>query len=103
MKLRNTKILLLGMVIIIAFSGSIFFFPMNIDGKYTCLYHRLIDHSHPLTDVMISDHKMNHHHSTLLSNYLHLYALPWWISIGLVSLCIYLVLRFRNSVAKKES
>ena len=29
--------------------GTVFFFPLDIDGKYTCFYHGIIDHAHGVT------------------------------------------------------
>ena len=114
---------------LIATSGSIFFFPMNIGEKYTCFYHRIFDHSHPVSDANASghfqdgkknlsksgDHNLNdmasrhnntettHHGSLLLDNYLHQYAFPWWASVGLLALCIYLLLKTKRKVRTDKS
>jgi len=34
--------------ILITCLGTIIFFPLNINGKYTCIFHRIFDHSHPV-------------------------------------------------------
>lgn len=125
---KNKKIYL-GIIILIATAGSLFFFPMNIGGRYTCFYHRLFDHSHPVTQVSGMDHQQDmeermstagnqnlsdnanrevstqttHHGSILLDNYLHQYAFPWWASIGLLALGIYLFLKIKRNLKEKES
>jgi hypothetical protein len=131
MKLKqiNNKKLTLGIIILITISGSIFFFPINIGGKYTCFYHRIFDHTNPVSDINEMDHhhKVNtnlsksenydlhnqvsgnsinntpHHGSLLLDNYLHQYAFLWWTSIGLLALCIYLVLKIKQNINVNES
>ena len=128
-RLFKNKKLSLGIIILIAVSGSIFFFPINIGGKYTCFYHRIFDHTHPVSDINVMDHhhKVNtnlsksensklqnkvsgnamnntpHHSSLLLDNYLHQYAFLWWTSIGLLALCIYMVLKIKQNINVNES
>lgn len=127
-KLFKNKKLSLGIIILIAISGSIFFFPMNIGGKYTCFYHRIFNHTHPVSDINAMDHHQKgnanlsksenydlhdqvsangknntfHHGSLLLDNYLHQYAFLWWTSIGLLALCIYLVLKIKQNITVNE-
>jgi len=44
------KYLIIG--IVITTSGTVFFFPVTIDGRYTCVFHRIFDHSHPVSNVV---------------------------------------------------
>jgi hypothetical protein len=128
-KMFKSKKFYLGIIILIATSGSIFFFPMNLGEKYTCFYHRIFNHSHPVSDVnALNQHqdgknnlsksgdnnlsngtsKQNNsetsqHGSVLLDNYLHQYAFPWWASVSLLALCIYLLLKIKRKVRTDES
>ncbi len=112
------------MILLITTAGTVFFFPMNIGGKYTCYYHRIINHSQPVLNVNTLDHhqegiedisksgnhnlsdvvsnqdntKSSHHGSLLLDNYLHQYAFFWWASVGIFALCISLLLRLKKNV-----
>ena len=95
------------MIIFIAAAGVIFFFPMNIAGRYTCFYHRLFDspqsagtaavvHSH-MDHSGVSDRAdESHGQSVLLENYLHHYAFLWWASVGMLALFGYLFLKARR-------
>ena len=124
----NTKIIYLSMLLLIASAGTIFFFPMNIDGKYTCFYHRLFDHTHPVSEASgpkqhdegrqdlsisaghslrskvmeIDEINPSHHNSDLLDTYLHQYALPWWASVGLLAFTIYLIPKLKKSLRQKN-
>ena len=127
-RLFKAKKFYLVIIVLITAAGTVFFFPMNIGGKYTCYYHRIFDHSHPVSDANALDHhqdgKMNlsksgdhnlsneaskqdnnetlHYGSDLLDNYLHQYAFPWWASVGLLALCIYLLLKLKRNVRGNE-
>ena len=87
--------------LIVTGAGIILFFPLNIEGQYTCFFHRLFDQSNPVccsTDDPHFQHRENekrgaedqgidnsvanvilnpgpHKGSALLTNYLHQYAL----------------------------
>jgi hypothetical protein len=128
-RLIRTKKFYLGIIVLIATAGSIFFFPMNIGGKYTCFYHRLFNHEQPVLQVNELDHQQHggtrilqsgdrkmsdkvstqnktettHHGSVLLDNYLHQYAFPWWVSIGLLAFGIYLFLKIKRKLKRNES
>ncbi len=119
-KFKKTYLLI---IVLIAVAGTVFFFPVNISGKYTCFYHRIFRHSQPVPDGMVLDHHQEQinnvtesnihnltdaanspvdkesspHGSGLMDNYLHQYAFPWWTSVGLLSLCIYLLLKIKKS------
>ncbi len=114
-------------IVLMATAGTVFFFPVNIGGKYTCFYHRIFHHSQPIPDGMILDHHQKQiknvkesnihnptnavnspvdnesspHGSGLMDNYLHQYAFPWWTSVGLLSLCIYLLLKVKKSKCRR--
>jgi hypothetical protein len=109
------KKMYLGMIILIAASGSLLFFPMNIGGHYTCFYHRLFDP--PQTEsgfrasINIQDNSSNDNadqvsgndHSALLDNYLHRYAFIWWGSIVVLTLALYLFRKYKRKVKMNES
>ena len=125
----RSKIKYLVIGITITTLGTVLFFPLTIDGRYTCFYHRFFNHTHPVSDInMIDQHQegntelsksgnhdlenqvrgndknnTSHHGSVLLDNYLHQYAFPWWASIGLLTLCIYLVLRLKKNITENDS
>jgi len=116
-------------IVLITAAGTVFFFPINIGGKYTCFYHRIFNHSQPVSDGKVLDHhqeqinnvtesnvhnltnaantpadnESSRHGSVLLDNYLHQYAFPWWTSVGLLSLCIYLLLKAKNQIIEEQS
>lgn len=68
--------LLLGIGIL----GTVFFFPINMNNQYTCLYHRMVSpgHSYP------------HHPIDILQEYVTPFGLLWWGSLLLTALGIYL-------------
>ena len=125
----GSKINYLVIGIVITTLGTVFFFPLTIDGRYTCFFHRIFNHTHPVSDINAMDQQQeektelsksgnhdlhnqlsgndknntSHHGSMLLDNYLHQYAFPWWASIGLLALCIYLVLRLKNNLTENDS
>lgn len=116
-----TKIILFALVVITAV-GSVFFFPLIIAEKYTCYYHQIFDHSHPVVEgrineplpgknnnITASDNHYSRHTthaqgnkaslhrgSLMLESYLHQYAFAWWTSVGLLALCIYLLLKLKK-------
>ena len=59
--------------------GGIFFFPMNIENQYTCLYHRLFSPEHSYT----------HSHYDLVSHYVAPFGLLWWGSLFLIAFSVY--------------
>ena len=111
----TSKKFILGLIIFITASGSIFFFPMNIGDRYTCFYHRLFDP--PQSDVTIdasidnqdniSKHathsNLSQHHSALLDKYLDQYAFIWWSSVALLALCMYLFFKLKKNVVVNDS
>ena len=68
------------LVMIISAMGALCFFPLDINGKYTCVFHRIVDHSHPVPDAKAVD---------LLDKYLEHYALAWWTCIGFFALTVF--------------
>jgi hypothetical protein len=59
-RILKSKINYLVISIMITASGTVFFFPLNIDGKYTCFYHRIFDHSHPVSNEANLEHRHIH-------------------------------------------
>ena len=128
-RLFRSKKFYLSIIVLLATSGTIFFFPMNIDGQYTCYYHRIFNHSHPVSEVNMLDHRQTgyknfsksddykmsnrtseqsdtevlHNGSALLDKYLHQYALAWWASVGILALCIYWHRKLKQKVTANKS
>jgi hypothetical protein len=40
--------------ILITSLGTVLFFPLDIDGRYTCFYHRIFDQTHPVSNKVES-------------------------------------------------
>lgn len=109
------KKIYLGLIIFFAASGTIFFFPMNIGGQYTCFYHRLFDppQSNADSDVLVNNQNVipnhelcaeaSHHDTILLDNYLHQYAFIWWGSVGVLALCFYIFFKLRRNLKVNDS
>lgn len=92
---------------IIALAGSVFFLPLHLNGKYTCFYHQVVDHNHPVLDRIGdvasigggavhensiqggSSMEADAHGQDLLHTYLSHYAFFWWGSLALVVFCLY--------------
>ncbi len=127
----------------IAFSGSIFFFPISLGERYTCLYHRLFnshdqvnENTKPTSsydkgkrkselsenyagndlkndEAAVQDNSseqkesgqelISAHGSVLLDKYIHYYAFPWWISVALTALSIFLWKRLKRDYKKNQS
>jgi hypothetical protein len=126
-RILKSKINYLVISIMITASGTVFFFPLNIDGKYTCFYHRIFDHSNlehrhihsedlnqtenknsTPNDKKNNDDSRNkvigtHYRSVLLENYLHQYAFVWWLSVGLLALSIFMWLKLKKQDRKYKS
>lgn len=110
------------MISLIAAFGTIFFFPMNIGGKYTCFYHRVFNQEHPAVEKFVpaapqtvsqketaaknssaagqdQEHISSHEHgSVLLEKYLTKYAFFWWGSFGTLALGVYLLYRLKRNI-----
>jgi len=111
--------------------GVVFFFPMQINSRYTCLYHRLTQPDnpsviiqkisgcsgdsltgscHPQSNKVASNQtNINHessvtefHTSDLLNRYIHGYAWFWWGSILLLAFTFYLGKQQKQSGNNKE-
>lgn len=106
MDFKNTNNIKTGLIIlfILASAGGIFFMPMQLNGKYTCFYHRLIDKNQPVSvnhaenGVMQSENKsrpgealpdMHSHGDDMVEMYISRYAFFWWSSISLLIYCIF--------------
>lgn len=88
-------------LIITGVIGVIFFFPVNFNDQYTCLYHRMFYEGHMhhnATEAGIHDiHGVN----SLLQHYIGHYALLWWASIAVFSISL-IILKKRNVNHKTE-
>ena len=105
----------LGVIIVIAILGSTLFFPVNIDGRYTCFYHRLFDSPQAASTVPGADkYKPNfsdqhenmpfsYHQSLLLQHYLHRYAFLWWGSVSVLALYIFIHRKKKKNLGRNDS
>ncbi len=96
-------------------SGTVLFFPVQLDGSYTCFYHRIIEKQHPVGTHKYSDLDRNKIHSkrvfdrqqehvhgnAFLERYMIRYAGLWWGSIGLLILSYYGWKRGRKQADKQ--
>ena len=108
-RFKNKKILLL--ILFPGIVGVLFFFPVQMSGRYTCVYHRLFEAENPVTGVNMENNNStateepagthDHSESPFLHRYLHNYAILWWISLLLIVFSIY-GLR-QNRVLNKKS
>jgi len=78
-KISIVIVLLLGIGIL----GAIFFFPMNINNQYTCLYHRLFS----------PDHSYAHAYDNIVQHYIASFGFLWWGSLTLIAVSIYALKR----------
>jgi len=97
----NGSIILLFSALLFALAGSLAFFPMQVQGDYTCLYHRLFQGESPVTQVCDKGFNENKaacarqsadktlQQSALLHYYLGKYAVFWWASLALLFLFLY--------------
>ena len=104
---KSRKKMYIIVLFLIAFSGSIFFFPVNLASRYTCFYHRLFDHNDQVnknTNTASSQDEVEEHSdsngSILLEKYLHHYAFPWWFSVALTALSIFLWKRLKKDLSR---
>ena len=93
----------LSIMLLVAIIGSIFFLPIYLDAKYTCLYHLFFNTENPvhnsenLTDGITdnqnqqknSNHNMHKHGEKMLNMYMSNYAFIWWSSLALAVFCVY--------------
>lgn len=95
-KQMKFKLYIWGFVLIIGLSGSILFFPIQIDQQYCCPSHKLLNHQMPVNSEQSHLHASNHF-TPLLDFYLHHYSFFWWSStlITLTAL-IFLIKSFHN-------
>jgi hypothetical protein len=96
-------------------SGTVLFFPVQLDGSYTCFYHRIIEKQHPVGTHKYNDTDRNKMHSkqvfdeqeqhvhdnAFLKRYITRYAGLWWGSIGLLILSYYGWKRSRKQVNRQ--
>jgi hypothetical protein len=99
-------LILLGIGII----GGIFFFPINFNNQYTCLYHRIFasGHSYHLSSTDIGGFSKtvgeNHEneieemmHTKLVTKYVLPFGIIWWISL-MVAASAFFWLRHQKQV-----
>ena len=104
-RFKNKKFILL-ILLLSGISGTFFFFPLQMGGRYTCVYHRLFEAENPIpgnnsatntgTSVVESAGNHDHSESPFLHRYLHHYAILWWISLALFAFSVYGLQQNRN-------
>lgn len=78
---RSSKIhISIALLFGIGILGAVFYFPVNIDNQYTCLFHRLFS----------PDHSYVHSHTDIVEHYVTSFGFMWWGSLILLALSIYL-------------
>ncbi|WP_456443493.1 hypothetical protein [Caldithrix abyssi] len=80
-------------MILLGILGGILFFPLPIDGKFTCFFHRM---ALPSQTIAAEDHGKQ-----LVDYYVHRFSFFWWGSLLLVSAGIYL-LNKKNNLNKQK-
>jgi len=81
--------------------GGIFFFPINFNNQYTCLYHRIFASGHSyqssnemtgLGETVGKNHENDIEemmHSELVTHYVLPFGLMWWISLIVAALAFF--------------
>ncbi len=85
-------------VIVLALAGSIFFFPIRLEGQYTCLYHRMVERD------AYAWNALNPHGNTsvLVHFYIHHYSLIWWGSLFILLGTIYWLTQNKFNIKQKR-
>ena len=85
-------------VIVLALVGSIFFFPIRLEGQYTCLYHRMVERD------AYAWNALNTHGNTsvLVHFYIHHYSLIWWGSLFVLLGAIYWLTQNKINIKHKR-
>ena len=83
------------LILILAITGVIFFFPFKI-GESTCLFGHL-------TNICIYDLASHNGHGghLMLNHYLRHFALVWWASIGLLAYMVYKLRKSQRGTANE--
>lgn len=111
-----TKKYLTILMVILGLIGSVFFFPVQMDDQSSCCYESVFgsdktcpcrqavnDHADHMQNSSQNIDQAGHEHgSVLLSSYLHHYAFPWWISVGLLVAGCFLWIREKDKRQKTE-
>ena len=110
MKFRlRTRTFLMLILLGIGIIGGIFFFPINFNNQYTCLYHRIFapGHSYHLSNDIGSlgkTVKKNHEneieemmHSEMVTKYVLSFGIIWWVSL-IVAASAFFLLRHQKQM-----
>lgn len=108
-RMQRGKPLLL-LLLAIGLAGAVVFFPFNIENRYTCLYHRLLEPEHGIihagsaADGARSESVAGNgqfstldHHGDLLAGYLSPFGFAWWGSLALTAFAAYALRRMPAS------
>jgi hypothetical protein len=103
--LERRGIFYLLILLSIGILGSIFFFPINFNNQYTCLYHRIFAPEHHNYEVMGTDDlvlsvKKNYEneeiHSELIKKYIVPFGFVWWSSLAIIVFAFFLLNKERQ-------
>lgn len=113
--MNNKKILTI--LIITGALSVVFFLPLRLAEKYTCLYHQLVDYDKALppaedmakeTAPSIGGIQENKEQQAwqgriMLDIYLKRYAFIWWASLALTAFCIFCLRRISAQADIKQT
>ena len=109
---------LIMLMLVLGLAGSVFFFPLQMDDQSSCCYERMFGGNENCTCRKEANDQSQHelamnatgenaagmhqHGSELLDSYLHHYAFPWWISVGLLAAGCFLWIREKDKRQKTK-
>ncbi|NIT99579.1 MAG: hypothetical protein GWN01_01125, partial [Nitrosopumilaceae archaeon] len=121
---KKTKAFII-ILLVLGIPGTVVFFPVNIDNRYTCLYHRLfIPHHlnpHSSDSSIANSHRqivnpgsLTHHrrltkeeepveisYDEIMARYVTPFGFLWWGSLLLVATGVYVWKKFNRSQRSK--
>lgn len=101
---HRQKKFLLFLAIIPLLGGAVLFFPVKLDNRYTCLYHRIAESGNPVHHegskpldgrLLTGNHNMPHS-MMMESYYMERFVFIWWLSLLLTFLAIRKILKIET-------
>ena len=115
-KISRKRKMFIGAVFLVAgLSGTVFFFPVNLNSRYTCLYHRMfadknqaqmaerhtmMSHNHEkncsenmqkMANVEMNQSESEVNHAELLNLYILPFGFFWWFSLAILFIGVYMI------------
>lgn len=88
-------------LILLGATGSLLFFPLRMEEGYTCIYHLKFDHDNPVMEIskIVSggEYYSNSVNARFMHEYIHNWALLWWLSLAVAGTGLYGVIKNRNN------